>query len=70
MSSNDLSSIPPSSEQLAPKQVAELIGKTAMWLLRMRKETGKGPPWRQIGGRVIYIKSEVIEWFNKDCKRT
>jgi len=52
---------------LPPKQAATLIHKSLTWLKRMRRTPGRAdaPPFYRIGGRVVYLKSEVVAWFDR-----
>jgi len=47
---------------LQTKQAAEIIGKSEHWLWLKRKSGGDGPSWYKIGGRFMYLKSELEAW--------
>ena len=50
------------AEHLSPKRAASLVGRTAHCLWRWRS-AGKGPPFYRMGGRIVYLKAEVVRWF-------
>jgi hypothetical protein len=52
---------------LSPKQAASVIGKSEQWLYLARKKRNgqSGPPWYLIGGRILYLKSELTSWFRR-----
>jgi predicted DNA-binding transcriptional regulator AlpA len=53
------------SEHLSPKEAAAIIGKSPQWLyLRRKLRDGIGPPFRKIGGRIIYVRDELQRWFD------
>ncbi len=49
------------------KQVAKVIG-IAVTTLRSWRSEGKGPTYQRIGKRVLYSKSDVLEFMNSSPK--
>jgi hypothetical protein len=47
---------------------ARLVG-WAVTTLRSARCRGKGPPYRKVGSRVLYLPSEVIAWRDRDVRR-
>lgn len=56
---------------LNQKQTAEIIGVSSSTLDNWRRE-GIGPSYKKIDngkrGRVLYVKTELLEWLNKTIK--
>lgn len=48
-------------ERLTEKELARHWRVTQRTLQRKR-ETGDGPPWLKIGGRVLYPRSDLLEY--------
>jgi predicted DNA-binding transcriptional regulator AlpA len=70
----------PTSAQIAdrpdfvsPKEAAAMIGKTWKWLAEMRSrkadKKGLAPPFYKIGGRILYVRSEVRAWRERQRNR-
>jgi predicted DNA-binding transcriptional regulator AlpA len=48
---------------LTPAQAAEFLGMSTSWInqARMKSKAG-GPPYRKIGGRVAYLREDLLQY--------
>ncbi len=52
------------------KEAARFIKRSAQWLYKARKIKKKdyAPPYHIMGGKRVYLRSEILEWIER-CKR-
>lgn len=58
------------SQMITTEEVAEIVGRPATTVHKWRNK-GEGPPYRQLveGGKVEYVKSEVLKWLKSRTRR-
>jgi len=55
---------------LNTKQAAEYTGFAPNTLEKLRSTSDKGPPFKKVGRKVLYLKSEIDRWIGTSHRCT